>query len=421
MAAGLAGSTFDGGAARPAGRALSASLESLGYILFALFIFFTCFTFMKPSPYDFLAPPTILLWFLLDIRLHRATILIVALLLLYLASILVSLVPYLDETLPVEWTYQTVYLGITGIFFVMFFSGDTARRVTFGLKAYLAGCLFAAICGILSYFDVVGEAVLYKMDGRASGVFQDPNLLGSFLILSALYLIRGMLVGETRRIVLSVAALIVILACVFLSFSRGSWGACVLGIGLTVGLTWATTPSRVVRRRIARLSALALVAGTLLIGGLLSVDSIAERFTDRAQVTKSYDEGETGRFGNQRRGIPMLVDRPLGFGPLRWRLVFDLDPHNTYIGGFANGGWLGGFAFLGIVLTTTFVGFRLCLQPSPYRGLSQVVFPALLMFFLQAFQIDIEKWRHVYMMLGMVWGLEAARVAWRAGRRDADA
>jgi hypothetical protein len=73
------------------------------------------------------------------------------------------------------------------------------------------------------------------------------------------------------------------------------------------------------------------------------------------------------------------------------------------------------------VLTTTFVGFRLCLQPSPYRGLSQVVFPALLMFFLQAFQIDIEKWRHVYMMLGMVWGLEAARVAWRAGRRDADA
>lgn len=421
MAAGWAGSTFDGGAATSARHAISAPLESLGYLLFALFIFFTCFTFMKPSPYDFLAPPTILLWFLLDIRLYRATIIIVALLLIYLAAILVSLIPYFDEALPVEWTYQTVYLGITGIFFVMFFSDDTAKRVTFGLKAYLAGCLFAAICGILSYFDIIGEAILYKMDGRASGVFQDPNLLGSFLILSALYLIRGLLVGETRRVFLSVAALLVILACVFLSFSRGSWGACVIGIALTVGLTWATTPSRIVRRRIARLSALAMVVGALLIGGLLSVDSIAERFTDRAQVTKSYDEGETGRFGNQRRGIPMLIDRPLGFGPLRWRLVFDLDPHNTYIGGFANGGWIGGFAFLGIVLTTTFVGFRLCLQPSPYQGLSQVVFPALLMFFLQAFQIDIEKWRHVYMMLGMVWGLEAGRLAWRAGRHDADA
>jgi hypothetical protein len=38
------------------------------------------------------------------------------------------------------------------------------------------------------------------------------------------------------------------------------------------------------------------------------------------------------------------------------------------------------------------------------------VFPALLMFFLQALQIDVEKWRHVYMMLGMVWALEAARL-----------
>jgi hypothetical protein len=25
-------------------------------------------------------------------------------------------------------------------------------------------------------------------------------------------------------------------------------------------------------------------------------------------------------------------------------------------------------------------------------------------------QIDVEKWRHVYMMLGMVWALEAARL-----------
>jgi predicted metal-dependent enzyme (double-stranded beta helix superfamily) len=36
------------------------------------------------------------------------------------------------------------------------------------------------------------------------------------------------------------------------------------------------------------------------------------------------------------------------------------------------------------------------------------------MFFLQAFQIDVDHWRHVYMLLGMVWGLEAARVTWLA-------
>ncbi len=66
------------------------------------------------------------------------------------------------------------------------------------------------------------------------------------------------------------------------------------------------------------------------------------------------------------------------------------------------------------MLTTGFVGFRLLVRPSPFRAHAQIVWPALLMFFLQAFQIDIEKWRHVYMMLGMVWALEAARL--RVGR-----
>ena len=39
--------------------------------------------------------------------------------------------------------------------------------------------------------------------------------------------------------------------------------------------------------------------------------------------------------------------------------------------------------------------------------------PALFIIFLQASQIDIEKWRHVYMMFAMVWALEAARVSWQ--------
>jgi hypothetical protein len=40
-----------------------------------------------------------------------------------------------------------------------------------------------------------------------------------------------------------------------------------------------------------------------------------------------------------------------------------------------------------------------------------------MIFFLQGFQIDIDHWRHVYLMLGMVWGLEAARLRWSQGRR----
>jgi hypothetical protein len=157
-----------------------------------------------------------------------------------------------------------------------------------------------------------------------------------------------------------------------------------------------------------------LFVAASVLAGLLSVDSVADTFVDRFTITKDYDEGVTGRFGNQMRSIPLLVERPEGFGPLRFRLRFGIEPHNSYIGGFANGGWIGGLAFLGMVLTTAFVGLRLCLVPSPYRDRAQVVVPALLMFFLQAFQIDIDHWRHVYVMMGMVWGLECARTGWAA-------
>lgn len=405
-----AASRENGFAALPARPAL----EAIGRVLFALFIFFTCFTFLTPSPYDFAAIPTILLWLMLGIRLHRSSVLFAALLLLFHAGLLVALLPHLDEPEPVAWTMQSFYLMVTAFFFVMFFADDTHRRVELALKAYTVSCVFAAIAGIMSYFDTLGTGVLFKMDGRAAGVFEDPNVLGSFLFLGAFYLTHNLLIGRARHPLVSGTALVVILTGIFLSFSRGSWAATVVGMSLMIALTYRASGAGAVRRRIVAITVVTLVLAATLLAALLSVDVISERFEDRATVAKDYDEGETGRFGNQRRGAAMLIDMPNGFGPLRFRRTFGLEPHNSYIGGFANGGWLGGFAFIGLVLTTAVVGFRLCLTPSPFQRLALIAWPALLMFFCQAVQIDVDHWRHVYMLFGMVWGLEAARLTWLA-------
>jgi hypothetical protein len=326
-------------------------------------------------------------------------------------------VPYLDEPNPIEWSYQSAYLMCTAIFFAMFAGEDTTRRVAFVLKAYVASCVVAAVAGIVSYFDLLGEGVLFKMDGRAAGVFEDPNVLGSFLVPGTVYLMSNLVRGAARSRLVTFAGLALLLAGVFFSFSRGSWAATVVANATMLVLSYRTSASPWLRRRIVRLAVLSLLTLGLGLAAALSFEGIAERFEDRAQVTKDYDEGVTGRFGNQLRGMPMLLERPNGFGPLRWRLTFGLEPHNSYIGGFANGGWLGGFAFLGLVLTTAFVGFRLCLAPSPFQRLAQIVWPSLLVFFLQALQIDVDHWRHVSVLLGMVWGLEAARVAWGARAR----
>src|SRR5215203_3141433 len=115
-----------------------AALHGLGYALLVPFIFFICFTFLRPSPYDFFAIPAMALWFCLGIRLHRSSVTFVTLLLAYHLGLLISLLPYFDEPRTVEWTYQSVYLMLTAIFFAMLFSDDTAKRLEFVLKAYLA-------------------------------------------------------------------------------------------------------------------------------------------------------------------------------------------------------------------------------------------------------------------------------------------
>lgn len=390
-------------------------IRGVASAMLAAFVFFACFAFSDTSPYDMVAIPTILIWLCLGIRIERGIVPFLVLIILYVSAIVIGLMPYLDEELPVAWTIQLAYLAITGVFFAMVFSGETTRRIDLALKAYTVSCLFSAVLDILGYFGIIGEEGLFMVYGRAAGTFKDPNVFGSFLTLGALYLLHGLFAGTSRRPLLSLAGVLVLLAGIFLSFSRGSWGGSLVAIAVMIVAIYRSSPSAALRRRIVVLCVAASTAGVLALGTLLLVGNTAETFQKRAAVTQDYDEGETGRFGNQIRGLNMLVEEPLGLGPLRWRLTFGLEPHNSYIGSFANGGWLGGAVFIGLVVATGFVGFRLMRLDSPYRRHAQIVWPALLMFFLQAMQIDIEKWRHVYMMIGMVWALEAARLMWLAG------
>jgi O-antigen ligase len=211
---------------------------------------------------------------------------------------------------------------------------------------------------------------------------------------------------------LSILFLSIIVAGVFLSFSRGSWGAFVFSSILMIAAAYFTSNEARMKRRIAFATLVAAAVAIVVVLILLSLEDTRQLFLQRASVTQDYDEGSTGRFGNQMRSIPMLMERFGGFGPLRFRLVFDLEPHNSYIGAFANGGWIGGFLFILLVGTTCFIGFRLMFRASPYQRQAQVLFPSLLAFFIQAFQIDIDHWRHVLLMLGVIWGLEAARQKW---------
>jgi hypothetical protein len=388
-------------------------LEGVGHALFAILIFLLAFDVREPSPYDVLAAPTILLWLALGVRMPRDALLLVALLLVYCLGLMLALVPHMDQRLSTTWAAASAYLVVTAVFFAMFFSDDTARRAELALKALLAGCIVAAAAGVAGYFDILGTAALFAEGHRAMGPFQDPNVFGSFLIFGLLYLVRGLLAGEGRRPVLALAALPLIVAGILLSFSRGAWVAAVIAVAALLCTTFAASRSGRIRGRIALLSLFVVIMGAVSVAGLLALDEVRAMFAARAQV-QDYDLGETGRFGNQLRAIPLLLEQPNGLGPLRFRAIFEPEPHNSYLGAFANGGWMTGFSFIALMLTTTYVGLRLCLKPSPWQSAAQVVFAMQATFLVQSLQIDIDHWRHAFLVWGMIWGMEAARLRWLA-------
>lgn len=377
---------------------------------FVLFIFCGSIAFIEPSPYDFMSLIAMPLWFIGGFRVHRGVIPFIALIVLYNLAGFIALVPYWNEPDPRTFMLQSLYLAVTAVFFVIFFNELTEERISLCLKAFAASTVFGALTGIAGYFDLGGTGEIFATYGRAAGTFKDPNVFGSYLIMGALYFLQGVMFGRGRLVVLVFCLFLIDILGIFLSFSRGSEGAFLIATVTMVGLTFVTARQNSTRWRIAIWLVCAIVVGALVVAAILSIDSVRELFLQRFQAPgQEYDDP---RFLNQMRSLPMLLDRPNGFGPLRFRLWFDLEPHSSYVNAFASYGWLGGFTFFILVGATIFVGFRLTLVRNPFQNLAFVVWPSLMVFLLQGFQIDIDHWRHVFLMLGMIWGMEAARMRW---------
>lgn len=320
--------------------------QSLVRVAFAIFVFSGMMSLIEPSPYDFMSLVAIPLWAIGGFSVHRSQILVLLLWCIFEAAGFASLMPYWDEADPRLYQLQSLYLFVTVIFFTLFFAQRTQERAELCLRAYTAGAVLAAFIGILGYLDVAGlGASLTTVEGRVSGTFKDPNVLGSYLILASTFLLHCLILGATKRPLVTFAALLLSLGGTFVSYSRGSWGGTIFSLALMTISAYVTSETRRTRRRIVLMSMLALGISIVGLLALLSQPDVREFFLQRAALTQDYDEGVTGRFGNQIRSLPLLLDHPEGLGPLRFRLIFGLEPHNSYIGAFANDGWIGGFAW----------------------------------------------------------------------------
>jgi hypothetical protein len=369
-----------------------------------------CVAFIEPSPYEVFFVLAFAVFTVTGLRFARETMPLLVMILLYNLGGAASLVPWLDEQLSVMFVAISFYLGVTALFFALVVLEDAEGRLRAIESGAVIAALVATLAAVIGFFDIAGLGEsLTRYDGsRATGMFKDPNVLGPFLVAPAAFLFYRLMTGTTRRPLLNLLALCFIAFGELLSFSRGAWGDFVAAVLIVVVLCFATARTSALRRRVVVLCVVGLAMLAALAAGALAFEKVRAMIVERASFNQAYDLGESGRFGLQKRSVPLLLEEPNGFGPLKFRAVMGQDPHNVYVNAFASYGWLGGFSYFALVAATLWVGWRCVVQRTPLQAFAVPVWAALFPQIVQGLQIDTDHWRHFWMLLGLTWGIAAA-------------
>ncbi len=403
-------------AIRPA--ATSLSLGSVQRFFLWLMMASGWFVVIEPAPYEFLFVVTLVLMLPSGLKIHAAVIPMVLFLLAYNIGGVLSVIPVTGFPDTKQFVIVSVYMATTAIFIANVLADDTMRRIAVIKNGYIFAAVIASLIGLIGYFDIGGTAATWAPIQRAQGTFKDPNVMSTFIIAPAIFLMQDLFLGRQRWPIVSGFALLIIIAGLFFAFSRGAWVVAIASGVMLVGLMFMLTPSPRLRSRIVILCIVGVIALVGLFFIALSFENIRELFFQRANLLNSYDSGETGRFGKQLRSIPMLLELPNGFGPLQFGAVFGQAPHNTFINAFASYGWLGGFSYMLLILSTIAIGFKTVFTPTPWQFFAIAVWSVLFFIILQGVQIDTDHWRHFYLLLGLIWGLYAATVRYTRAQSE---
>jgi hypothetical protein len=372
---------------------------------------------VEPAPYEFVVVLAMVVFLATGMPLRAAHIPLLLLLVAYNIGYLIGVVPVLTEEGTVMWTAVSCFMSVTTLFFALALTEDTERRLDMLLKGYLAVAVAVALFGILTYFHLLPGSDTFMFASRSRSTFKDPNVLGAFLVLPTVLCLQRTMTGRLRDFLVGSLMTAVLAIELLLAFSRGAWGAFGVAVALMLGLTYLTCGSGRERRRIILIAALGTVVLGALIVVVLSLPQVSGLFEERASLVQSYDAGRFGRFGRHILGAQLALDQPFGIGPLQFSKYFPEDPHNSFLDSFMAGGWISGAAYLALTLVTLTIGLRYVFVRTPWRAAHIALYATFVAEVGESYIIDVQHWRHYFLIMGVLWGLVIAAAARRKAAR----
>ena len=369
---------------------------------------FSSIAFIEPSPHDALMFVLLAMCVAARVPFDRKLLPLLILTVVWLLGGLMSLIQVGDQENTIQYAGTSVYLGTAGIMFACLFCEGDLTRLRILRRSYLFAALVATFAGYLGFFHLVPGYEHFLDNERVSATFKDPNVYGPFLIFPLLLLIIGFMTRGIRVGGLIVVAFL--LGGLFLSFSRGAWLHFALSLTVAVALLFTVSPDRRMRNRIVLLTAGAGIVVVLLVIALTSIESVRDMFLLRAQAIQPYDVGPGGRFWFQQLALTQILDHPNGLGPFEFARIFGGQQHDVYMQGFLVYGWLGGAAYMTLVLVTLVIGIRAVLIATPWQYYLVAATAAFVGEAAEGFVVDTDHWRHFFLLLGLIWGLTIATI-----------
>ncbi|EFO30342.1 LpsH [Roseibium sp. TrichSKD4] len=401
----LAAETY--GRPHSGGPTYSVSARTLGNGALWFAIFLSGFVIREPAPYELYLVFLSVVWLACGLKLRSEFGSLIICMMLYTAGGIAAIPLATNFGDAAMYIAVTGFLAVTSIFYAAILA-ETPERYRVIQTALIFGSLFVALAGIAGYFNLFPGADFFTRYGRARGTFEDPNVFGPFLILPILILMQGLFRRPFHMNGAAILFLPVLVLALFLSFSRGAWGAIVIASLILYVLALASERNAFKRGRLVAVGVFGLFAVIGLLGIALSIESVSDMFQQRAKLVQEYDGARLGRFARYILGFELIMDKPLGIGALEFNKYFPEDEHNVYLKGFTTYGWLGGITYLFMAVWTVVALLGVIFKNRVWAPFAQCVFAALVAHLLLSLVIDTDHWRHMYMLYGLAWGFIAA-------------
>jgi hypothetical protein len=312
-----------------------------------------------------------------------------------------------DRDVAQGYLTTTAYLAVSSACFAGILSRFGTKGWSVLMSGYAVSGVVSSALSVLAYWGMLGFREQLLLFGRPKGWFKDPNVFGPYLVLIVVYAVARLERPRPRLAAtgLWVVALTVAALGVFLAFSRACWINCCVSLTvyfalrLTHGWRFGGINRRLFRVLVFTSVALAGTAAALVANA--SIRRMIEIRMGQGGI-QNYD---AVRFYTHDRAWETAGKKPLGLGPGQSEVIYNYSTHSMYLRVLAENGAPGFVLFFGAVFWGLWRSLRAALSARQTETAALCAFVAACMagILVNGGVIDVNHWRHFWLLLAMAW------------------